>query len=60
MRYLPEKLCGWALDASNYLPKDFWKTRQNYRARTHQEILYFFDLRVSNFPKRMKRPLRVA
>ena len=50
-RFLPDKLCGWALDALNYLPRAFWKTDQRNRAWTLQETLYFFDLRLSNNPK---------
>ena len=38
-RYLPEKLCGWALDALNYLPHEFWKSDQKFRAWTLQETL---------------------
>ena len=49
-RYLPGKLCGWALDALNYLPHEFWKSDQKHRAWTLQETLYFFDLSLSNFP----------
>ena len=50
-RYLPEKLCGWALDALNYLPYEFWKPDQKYRAWTLQETLYFLFLRLSKFAK---------
>ena len=50
-RYLPEKLCDWALDSLNYLPHKFWKTDQRNRAWTLQETLYFFDLRLSNNPQ---------
>ena len=50
-RYLPEKLCDWALDSLNYLPHKFWKSDQKYRAWTLQETLYFFDLRLSNNPQ---------
>ena len=50
-RFLPDKLCGWALDALNYLPRGFWKTDQRNRAWTLQETLYFFDLRLSNNPQ---------
>ena len=50
-RYLPGKLCGWALEALNYLPHEFWKSDQKkHRAWTLQETLYFFDLSLSNFP----------
>ena len=50
-RYLPEKLCDWALDSLNYLTHEFWKSDQKYRAWTLQETLYFFDLRLSNKPQ---------
>ena len=50
-RYLPEKLCDWALDSLNYLPHKFWKTDQRNRAWTLQGTLYFFDLRLSNNPQ---------
>ena len=50
-KYLPEKLCDWALDSLNYLPHKFWKPDQKYRAWTLQETLYFFDLRLSNNPQ---------
>ena len=50
-RFLPDKLCCWALDALNYLPRGFWKTDQRNRAWTLQETLYFFDLRLSNNPQ---------
>ena len=49
-RYLPGKLCSWALEALNYLPHEFWKSDQKHRAWTLQETLYFFDLSLSNFP----------
>ena len=50
-RFLPEKLCGWTLDALNYLPRGFWKTDRGNRAWTLQETLYFFDLRPFNNPQ---------
>ena len=50
-RFLPDKLCCWALDALNYLPRGFWKTDQRNRAWTLQETLYFFDLRLSDNPQ---------
>ena len=50
-RYLPEEFCGWALDALNYLPHEFWKSDQKFRAWTLQEILYFFDTRLSDNPQ---------
>ena len=50
-RYLPDKLCDWALDSLNYLPHKFWKSDQKYRAWTLQETLYFLDLRLSNNPQ---------
>ena len=50
-RFLPDKLCGWALDALNYLPRAFWKTDRRNRAWTLQETLYLFDLRLSNNPQ---------
>ena len=50
-RYLPEKLCGWALDALNYLLHEFWTSDQKIRAWTLQETLYFFDTRLSNNPE---------
>ena len=49
-RYLPDKISGWALDALNYLPNEFWKFDQKFRAWTLQETLYFFNLRLSSFP----------
>ena len=49
-RYLPLKLCGWALEALNYMPIEFWKSDQKHRTWTLQETLYFFDLSMSNFP----------
>ena len=45
------KLCGSALGALNYLPHESWKRDQKYRACTLQEASYFFDLRLSNYPK---------
>ena len=50
-RFLPDKLCGWALDALKYLPRGFLKTDQRNRAWTLQETFYFFDLRLSNNPQ---------
>ena len=50
-RYLPEKLCDWALDSLNYLQHKLWKSDQKYRAWTLQETLYLFDLRLSNNPQ---------
>ena len=44
------KLCGWALEALNYLPREFWKSDRKHLAWTLQETLYFFDLSLSNFP----------
>ena len=48
-RYLPLKLWGWALEALNYMPHEFWKSDQKHRAWTLQETLYFFYLSLSNF-----------
>ena len=50
-RYLPGILCGWALDALNYFPHEFWKSDQKYHEWRLQETLYFFDLRLSNNPQ---------
>ena len=49
---MPEKLCGWAPDALNYLPHEFWKkSDQKFRAWTLQETLYFSDVRLSSSPQ---------
>ena len=53
-RYLPSKLCGWALEILNYMPHEFWKSDQKHRTWTLQETLYFFDLSLSNFPTMYK------
>ena len=50
-RYLPEKLCGWALDALNFLLIEFWKPIVSTVFEVFKKFLYFFDLRMSEFPK---------
>ena len=59
-RYLPEKLCGWALDTLDYLPSGFWKfatcvleirSKKSCLDSLRQHILYFFVSRSSNNPQ---------
>ena len=50
MKWLPTKLCGWALNAVSDLPRGFWRSTPGKQAWTLTETLYQFDLRLSDNP----------
>ena len=50
MKWLPTKLCGWALNAVSDLPRGYWRSTPAKQARTLTETLYQFDLRLSDNP----------
>ena len=50
MKWLPTKLCGWALNAVSDLPRGYWRSTPGKEAWTLTETLYQFDLRLSDNP----------
>ena len=50
MKWLPTKLCGWALKAVRDLPRGYWRLTPGKQAWTLTETLYQFDLRLSDNP----------
>ena len=50
MKWLPTKLCGWALNAVSDLPRGYWRSTPGKQAWTLTETLYQFDLRLSDNP----------
>ena len=50
MKWLPTKLCGWALNAVSDLPRGYWRSTLEKRAWTLTETLYQFDIRLSDNP----------
>ena len=50
MKWLPTKLCGWALSAVSDLPRGYWRSTPGKEARTLTETLYQFDIRLSDNP----------
>ena len=50
MKWLPTKLCGWALNAVSDLPRGYWRSTPGKQAWTLTETLYQFDIRLSDNP----------
>ena len=50
MKWLPTKLCGWALNAVSDLPRGYWRSTPGKEAWTLTETLYQFDIRLSDNP----------
>ena len=50
MKWLPTKLCGWALNAVSDLPRGYWRSTPVKQAWTLTETLYQFDIRLSDIP----------
>ena len=50
MKWLPTKLCGWALNAVSDLPRVYWRSTPGKQAWTLTETLYQFDIRLSDNP----------
>ena len=50
MKWLPTKLCGWALNAVSDLPRGYWRSTPGKQAWTLTETLYQFDVRLSDNP----------
>ena len=50
MKWLPTKLCGWALNAVSDLPRGYWRSTPAKQAWTLTETLYQFDIRLSDNP----------
>ena len=50
MKWLPTKLCGWALKAISDLPRGYWRSTPEKQAWTLTETLYQFDIRLSDNP----------
>ena len=50
IKWLPTKLCGWALNAVSDLPRGYWRSTPGKQAWTLTETLYQFDIRLSDNP----------
>ena len=50
MKWLPAKLCGWALNAVSDLPRGYWRSTPGKQAWTLTQTLYHFDIRLSDNP----------
>ena len=50
MKWLPTKLCGWALNAVSYLTRSYWRSTPEKHAWTLTETLYQFYIRLSDNP----------
>ena len=50
MKWLPTKMCGWALNAVSDLPRGYWRSILEKQAWTVTETLYQFDNRLSDNP----------
>ena len=50
MKWLPTKLCEWALNAVSDLPRGYWFSTPERQAWTLTETLYQFDIRLSDHP----------
>ena len=50
MKWLPTKLCGWALNAVSDLPRGYWRSTPGKQTWTLTETLYQFDIRLSDNP----------
>ena len=50
MKWLPTKMCGWALNAVSDLPRSYWRSTPEKQAWTLTETLYQFDIRLFDNP----------
>ena len=50
MKWLPTKLCRWALNAVSDLPRGYWRSTPGKQAWTLTETLYQFDIQLSDNP----------
>ena len=50
MKWLPTKLCAWALNAVGDLPRVFWRWAPERQALALTETLYQFDIQLSDNP----------
>ena len=50
MKWLPSKLCGWALNAVSDLPRSYWRSAPGKQSWTLTETLYQFDIQLSDNP----------
>ena len=50
MKWLPTKLCGWALNAVSDLPRGYWRSTLEKQAWTLTETLYQFAIRLTDNP----------
>ena len=48
MKWLPTKMCGWALNAVSDLPRGYWRSTPLKQTLTLTETLYQFDIRLSD------------
>ena len=55
MKWLPTKLCGWALNAVSDLPRGYWRSTPGKQAWTLTETLYQFDIRLFDNPNFYER-----
>ena len=55
MKWLPTKLCGWALMAVSDLPRGYWRSFLEKQEWTLTETPYQFDIRLSDNPNFYKR-----
>ena len=55
MKWLPTKLCGWALNAVGDLPRGYWRSTPRKEAWTLTETLYQFNIRLSDNPNFYER-----
>ena len=46
MKWLPTKLCGWAMNAVGDLPRGCWRSTLGKQEWTLTETLYQFDIRL--------------
>ena len=54
-KWLPTKLCGWALNAVSDLPRGYWRSTPEKQAWTLTETLYQFDIRLFDNPSFYER-----
>ena len=50
MKWLPTKLCGWALNSVSDLSRGYWRSTPEKQAWTLTETLYQFDILLSDNP----------
>ena len=48
MKWMPTKMCGWALNAVSDLPRGYWQSTPGKQAWTLTETLYQFVVRLSD------------